>query len=210
MAWLPNPDDFIKAIDENDLSTVKLMVRQGVDIHSPAGPAKVTPLMSAAAHGHDEIVKFLIDSKADANITDDDGFTALLSACISNFSSPKIVSLLLDAGAKIDAVNKFGYTALAMAVRWGHEDVVAVLLERGAAIDIASNSGETASSLAMKYEQPHIAAMLKNAAEDRIRKAEAAAAKSAADKAEKALHEQAMQTQKHLKELAQKYKFKPR
>ena len=44
----------------------------------------------------------------------------------------RTVAALLDAGARIDAPDEHGLTALRVAVRWGEDDVAALLRERGA------------------------------------------------------------------------------
>ena len=49
-----------------------------------------------------------------------------------------IVSILLDRGANIDAVDGFKRTALIWAAKEGHEKVVALLLDRGAKTHIFS------------------------------------------------------------------------
>jgi ankyrin repeat protein len=54
------------------------------------------------------------------------------------------ITLLLDAGADINAVGEHGYTALHEAVEQGHYDIVKLLLERGVDKSIENQLGDTA------------------------------------------------------------------
>ena len=61
----------------------------------------------------------------------------------------EVVRSLLDAGARVDAVDQFGYTALMYAAGEGsegsdHERVISLLLEAGASINHHTNDGYTA------------------------------------------------------------------
>lgn len=60
--------------------------------------ADFTPLMFASEHGHIELIKKLIDYKADVNITNSEGINAMLLAIVN--SLPKTVEFLLKNGIK--------------------------------------------------------------------------------------------------------------
>jgi len=60
-----------------------------------------TPLQTAARHGQDNVVAFLIGKGADVNVADGDGYTPLHLATKGGFLS--IVKQLVKAGAKVDA-----------------------------------------------------------------------------------------------------------
>jgi ankyrin repeat protein len=59
-----------------------------------------------------------------------------------------LVKRMIEKGAAIDAVNKFGYTALMSAISGKRVDVVQLLIESGADTAIRNNEGETAGVLA--------------------------------------------------------------
>jgi ankyrin repeat protein len=59
-----------------------------------------------------------------------------------------VVTLLLDAGAPIDAVDNRGRTALMIAAELGRGPIVEALLGRGADRSIADRSGKRALDLA--------------------------------------------------------------
>ena len=60
-----------------------------------------TPLQTAARHGQDNVVAFLIEKGADVNVADGYGYTPLHLAAKGGFLS--IVKQLVKAGAKVDA-----------------------------------------------------------------------------------------------------------
>lgn len=74
----------------------------------------VTLLMKAAKSGNDWEIKTLIDSKANINVQDKDGWTALMYA-VRYQESLTCVELLLNAQADIKIKNNFDLTALIIA-----------------------------------------------------------------------------------------------
>ena len=87
---------------------------------------KWTLLIIAAKNGYKKTVGFLIGAKADVNVIDKNGPTALHFAAI--YGCKEIVEVLLKEGAKVNAVNKDGKTALDYAKS---QDVVKALLDAG-------------------------------------------------------------------------------
>ena len=70
------------------------------------------------------------------------GDTPLHVAAIRGDS--RIITLLLDAGAEIDARGEYGHTPLHEAVGQGHIEAVRLLLSRGADAGIRNDWGQTA------------------------------------------------------------------
>jgi len=117
-----------------------------------------TALMAAAAAGNPESVRLLLNNGADVNATNRRRQTALLSGAtgdsgfsILEMSRPHadvpenkihrdvVVSLLLDAGAPMNAHGWFGETALFSL----EEDAVRELIRHHADLEARDNSGET-------------------------------------------------------------------
>ena len=73
-----------------------------------------------------------------------------------------IANLLLQAGATVDAVNKWGQTALHLAASWGKIQVVEALLNAGADKAVKSNIGETALDEAQEQNHPAIVKLLRD------------------------------------------------
>ena len=91
--------------------------------------------LSLASRGYKDIVKLLLEAKADPNLTYKDtigvtGWTALMNA--SQDGHKEIVEMLLDAGADVNAQNSVGLTALALAAGKKHKEIVKILLDANA------------------------------------------------------------------------------
>lgn len=95
--------------------------------------------VTACLHGH----------CVEVNRADKAGFTPLHFA--AQGQQAHVARLLIEAGADLHARNKFGATALLVAlfnVRDGSGDVVRVLLDAGATPDAQNNHGVSARTLA--------------------------------------------------------------
>lgn len=101
--------DIQTAIMTDNLEVVKQHVAAGTDINKKDQMSGATPLISAVTFGKTNIVKTLIDAKADLNIKNNDGATALHVAAF--FCRVEIVQLLIDVKADKTAKNNFGATA---------------------------------------------------------------------------------------------------
>jgi len=98
---------------------------------------------AAAQAGDLSAVRSLIVKKADVNLPQGDGSTALLWAAYN--SDAEMTKVLLAAGAKPDVANKYGVAPLLMAARQGVSGapVVDLLLKAGADPRKAEINGET-------------------------------------------------------------------
>lgn len=85
--------------------------------------------MFAAMGGYREIVKILIDHRANLETRNYTGLTALMMAVIEGHRD--VAQLLLDSGAEMEACDQQGYTALTFAMAQ-RIDLVSFLEERGA------------------------------------------------------------------------------
>ena len=126
-----------------NLEIVKLLVKFGADVN--AGAEK--PLFAAATKGHVEIVRFLLESGADPDAPKPNrSWTALHTALVT--SNPEIATILIDAGADVNAVSETGATPLMVAVKWGYTEIVERLLAEGARTDPVNPQGFSALRLA--------------------------------------------------------------
>jgi len=138
-AQAPATDDrFYRVIRENDLATLRTLVRdRGVDTKDAQGQ---TPLMLAAAFGSRESLRILLDSKADVRAVGTGGVTPLHLATLDSLKT----RWLLDAGADVNAVTQLGRTPLIVAASGqGTVDVVRQLLAKGASVNAADAVGIT-------------------------------------------------------------------
>lgn len=93
-----------------------------------------TALILASFHGHEDVVRLLLEAGADANQSSEIDYSALDAA--SRMGHLEIVKMLLDAGAfvNVDAVIKVNNThsPLLLAVHGGHYEVARILIDAGA------------------------------------------------------------------------------
>ncbi len=106
---------------------LKLLVSHGASLDTP-NCCKQVPIMSALDAGESEVVSFLLSEQVTLNCSDLDGRTPLMYATMSSCMAmyiPQMVSL----GARMDAVDNRGYTALHIAIYEGAPEAVTMLLQ---------------------------------------------------------------------------------
>ncbi|OXA52679.1 integrin-linked protein kinase [Folsomia candida] len=89
-----------------------------------------------------QVKLWLEDTENDLNQGDDHGFSALHWA--AKYGQYKIVELLLQRGARVNAVNKGDDTPLHLAAAHGHHDVARLLLQQKAEVNSINEHGNTA------------------------------------------------------------------
>lgn len=142
-------------------NTVRHLLAKGANLNAVTGDTKKTVFELALLSGHFDIVKLLIEKGAKIELKhcmelinnhrpnqvkelleeliktgidlsqrlNNDGDTLLHYACKNGFGS--MVTLLMEKGMKIDAVNASGLTPLSLAVSFHHPEVLKLILSRG-------------------------------------------------------------------------------
>ncbi|HEY8504776.1 MAG TPA: ankyrin repeat domain-containing protein, partial [Gemmataceae bacterium] len=135
------------AIEGGHLSTVKLLVRLGADIHQRevAGHHLSIdyPLMTAVYWNRVEIAEWLLELGASVEVTENRRTGANALHYVADSDSPRkmeMAAVLLKHGAKVNARTKRGLTPLHLAKS---EEVAALLLEHGAKLDARAKDGST-------------------------------------------------------------------
>eukprot|EP00096_Caligus_rogercresseyi_P001274 TRINITY_DN1203_c0_g1_i1.p1 TRINITY_DN1203_c0_g1~~TRINITY_DN1203_c0_g1_i1.p1 ORF type:complete len:701 (+),score=220.98 TRINITY_DN1203_c0_g1_i1:573-2675(+) len=101
------------------------------------------PLWCAAAAGHEQIVKLLVqEGKANVNSTTKTNSTPLRAACFDGHY--EIVKYLVEHGANIEVANRHGHTCLMIACYKGHLRISKYLIAIGADVNRKSVKGNTA------------------------------------------------------------------
>ena len=90
----------------------------------------ITMLGRAALNNEVSMARWLITRGANVNVVDKLGMTPLLWAASMDFGDPAMIELLLQSGARADARNRDGLTALDLARKYGHTEVVPALAAR--------------------------------------------------------------------------------
>lgn len=184
--------DFFRAINVDDAGTVKRLLERGFDPNtvdekgqvglylalreeSPkalavllahpqtridaVNQADETPLMMAALRGQLDAARQLLDRGASLNRP---GWAPLHYA--ASGPEPRMVALLLERGAQIEAPSPNRTTPLMMAARYGAEEAVDLLLARGASLRARNDAGLGPVDFAALAGRESLAARLKAAA----------------------------------------------
>jgi ankyrin repeat protein len=107
------------------------LLKRGATLDRPGALADKSVLIKAAARGPTDLVEALVAGGASLEATDATfRSTALLWAVWRRRQAN--VAVLLDAGANVEAANKFGETVLMLAARTGQHELIKPLLTRGA------------------------------------------------------------------------------
>lgn len=101
------------------MDLIEALLDAGADVNPAPGPG-LTPLMFAVMPGGDvRVVELLLAKGADVNAAyPANGYTALMGAAAEG--TGEMVSALIKAGADLHAKNRFGETALSIAIRHGY------------------------------------------------------------------------------------------
>lgn len=181
-------DDFFRAIKQDDAGSVQALLNRGFDPNTldPKGmhglylalqdgtlkvaevliawpktnvewrsPQDESPLMMASLKGHTELVRKLIARGADVNKP---GWAPLHYAATG--SHLKIMEILLDEHAFIDAQSPNGTTPLMMAAHYGTAAAVKLLLEAGADTQMKNELGLSAVDFANRGSRSDAAEMI--------------------------------------------------
>jgi len=144
------------AINNGQVNIAKYLITQGADMLVKSSSGQ-NVLHYAVHYGEKEFITWLFDShlaeyQKQQLVTseDNDGKNAMHYAGLHPDSD--LVRLLYQKGFKIDATNKYGYTALHFAAgRNENPEVITELVKRGADIDAITINGDNPLGLAIKF-----------------------------------------------------------
>jgi ankyrin repeat protein len=121
----------VVAAHDGDVHLVQLLLAKGADINKPSDSYMLSPLVEAAKNNHFDVCKILLAAKATVNNCK---YPPLAYA--AEEGNLRILRLLLDHGADINAMCHLNRSALCMAVSNGHIEAAKFLLDEGADINI--------------------------------------------------------------------------
>jgi ankyrin repeat protein len=126
----------ILAVDGHGTAMVDLLLEHSADVSCAPASCGETALITAASGGRDDVVQRLISHGADVNYTNSKAQSALMLGGLY----PKVVRLLLDAGADVNARDISGMTAWTCVTDL---ELQAEMLSRGADINAEDNDHNT-------------------------------------------------------------------
>lgn len=136
------PDPWFLAVENGDFARVRQLMGT-VDINAgDPRHSRITPLMSAACMGWEQMASDLIKAGAKLDIVDENGDTALHYS--AQFVQPRVMRLLLDAGANPNIQDKWKQTPLTMCASEHRRDGFYLLMEKKVDIELATPHGGTA------------------------------------------------------------------
>ena len=127
------------------LAHVSILIAGRANVNAVDHNVDGTALHFACWKEREDIVRKLLEAKADPNIVAANGMTPLMVASFHGRAS--IATALLEHGANVNAT-RTGWTTLMWACDEGHVDVVRVLLDARADVNRTNDDGETALTLA--------------------------------------------------------------
>ncbi|MGE0634746.1 MAG: ankyrin repeat domain-containing protein, partial [Pseudobdellovibrionaceae bacterium] len=138
--------NWVAALSEKNCPKLLSLLQQARQLKIPCNldvksKAELSALHLACRQGHSELVKLLIESKADLNVRDKNKGTPLHEACFRGHLQE--AELLIAAGADINATSKYLHTPLHDACENGHSEVVKLLIKAKANIDCLTKYGNS-------------------------------------------------------------------
>lgn len=115
-----------------------------------ADPQTDLSFICAAASGHCNVLRVLIDSGVDTSTASEDGTTALVSAV--KYGRLDAAKLLIESGAAVNAQTTDGKSPLMLSAAAGHKGLTRLLLDSGANVNLTNERGETALMVAIRTE----------------------------------------------------------
>ncbi|KAL9082941.1 MAG: hypothetical protein Q9165_008722 [Trypethelium subeluteriae] len=136
----------LDAANNSHEGMVRLLLHHGCDINSK-NSSGYCALDLAVSCGSANIVQLLLENGADV-ISMPLAFLAVLALGKKEANFGRVVVLLLEGGAHLDATDDDGMTVLHITTQYCRSTIVKMLLERGAEVDVQNGEGITALHIA--------------------------------------------------------------
>lgn len=154
LAQAPGQRPIIAAVEENNITNLKLAVMSGGSVNQRT-PEGEPALLVAARMNRATLMDYLIEQGASLNITlRSTRETAVMIA--ATHGSLEALETLIEAGADLDKEDKQGETALMKAVRKGHLSATRLLVEAGADLNRTDYTGRSALTHAREQRETGI------------------------------------------------------
>ena len=138
------------------------MLDRGAHTDIPTNKAGWTPLFHTVARMQDDTIRkhlqLLMQLGSDVNFTDKNGRTPMMVA--ASMGRKHAVEVLRNNYADMDTLDKYGWSALMLAVYYNHIEVTRFLCECGCNVNLISPQGMSAMRLAQKHQRKRIIELL--------------------------------------------------
>ena len=159
-------DELLHAVHIGQTAEVASLLDTPHDPNFESGEgSSFTLLYLAAYHGHEGVVRCLVEAGSDMDKVTKEGCTAIHVATLYNYK--EIVRCLVEAGIDKDKANHGGETALILAALHGRMDIARCLVEAGADKDKANPVASTPLHLAAMQGHNDIVRYLVKAGADK-------------------------------------------
>ena len=109
----------LEAAESGDIYEVEKLLKQGANVNATDAIGNTVLHVAVMNEENLKVVRVLLDKGANVNAKNSDGNTALHVASVTAGFCEDIIEELVIAGAKIDAINNIGKTALDRAIYFG-------------------------------------------------------------------------------------------
>lgn len=116
--------------------------------------------MGTVGHGHEAIMRRLIEAGARLETRNTSGETPLIRCCQAG--NEDLARILIEAGADKNACDAEGRSAFATAIIAGYEEIVALLLDHGASADETGADGVSMLELAEQRGWSNVADLMRH------------------------------------------------
>lgn len=146
------------AASSGDLAAVQAIVSSDPGQAIAPNVRNDTPIHLAAAGGHADVIRYLLEQGVPVDIGDNEGTTPLGVAAIHG--DVEIARLLIDSGARIDAADQNGETPLHWAAYNGQPEFARMLIALGSDVNARKTNGSTPLHGAAFYDHPECVRLL--------------------------------------------------
>jgi len=161
----PNISELFSAVESDNVNRIKILLAQNDNLNQRELPSERTAVYMAAAGGHVNSLRTLLQLGADPTLPDFEGDSPLHAAVTAD-SQPS-VQQFIDAGVNINCANAVGLTPLMVAAHLGRMRVLEMLLRSGADPSLKSRNGKTALSFARDAGQMQVITILEQSRKSR-------------------------------------------
>jgi len=161
-------EDFFKAISFDDAPRVEALLLRGFDPNARDERGQTGLYLSLREASFKSTALLLAQPELRLDLRNAEGETGLMMAALKG--QLVWVQILLDRGARLDAIEPGSWTALHYAACGPEPRILQLLLARGAPIDGRSPNGSTALMMAARYgPEGAVDALLRQGADPRLR-----------------------------------------